>query len=95
MTLVGLCSVLLGGCPIRQTVLASQGDGDAGVTVLGLIIGAAFAHNFSLASSPKGVTSNGKIAVIVGILFVLFLAYSVVINNKESKSQSKEVKING
>lgn len=95
MVLVGLCSVLLGGCPIRQTILASQGDGDAGVTVLGLILGAAFAHNFGLASSPKGVTDNGKIAVIVGIVFVLFLAYSVVINSKKATSKSKEVKING
>ncbi len=95
MVLVGLCSVLLGGCPIRQTILASQGDGDAGVTVLGLIMGAAFAHNFGLASSPKGVTDNGKIAVIIGIVFVLFLAYSVVINSKKALSKSKEVKING
>lgn len=95
MVLVGLCSVLLGGCPIRQTILASQGDGDAGVTVLGLIMGAAFAHNFGLASSPKGVTENGKIAVMVGIVFVLFLAYSVVINSKKATSKSKEVKING
>lgn len=95
MVLVGLCSVLLGGCPIRQTILASQGDGDAGVTVLGLIMGAAFAHNFGLASSPKGVTDNGKFAVIVGIVFVLFLAYSVVINSKKATSKSKEVKING
>ncbi len=95
MTLVGLCSVLLGGCPIRQTVLASEGDGDAGITVLGLIAGAAFAHNFGLASSPKGVTDNGKIAVIIGMVFVLFLAYSVVINNKKATSKSKEVKING
>ncbi|MCQ4925327.1 YedE family putative selenium transporter [Tissierella carlieri] len=95
MTLVGLCSVLLGGCPIRQTVLASQGDGDAGVTVLGLVVGAAFAHNFGLASSAKGATANGKLAVIIGIIFVLFLAYSVVINSKKAKSQSKEVKING
>lgn len=95
MTLVGLCSVLLGGCPIRQTILASQGDGDAGITVLGLIAGAAFAHNFGLASSAKGSTPNGQISVIIGIVFVLFLAYSVVISNKKSKSQSKEVKIDG
>lgn len=87
MTLVGLCSVLLGGCPIRQTVLASQGDSDAGVTVLGLIVGAAFAHNFGLAASGNGATTNGKIAVIIGIVFVLILAYSIVVgvNSKKSK----------
>lgn len=94
MTLVGLCSVLLGGCPIRQTVLASQGDSDAGITVFGLIIGAAFAHNFGLASSAKGATQNGKIAVIIGIVFVLALAYGILLGNR-SKTESKEVVNNG
>ena len=46
MTLVGICSCLLGGCPIRQTILSGEGDKDAAVVVLGLIVGAAFAHNF-------------------------------------------------
>lgn len=87
MTLVGLCSVLLGGCPIRQTILASQGDSDAGVTVLGLIVGAAFAHNFGLAASAKGVTANGKIAVMIGIIFVLVLAYSIVMGTSTKKSK--------
>src|SRR5699024_6585877 len=65
MTLVGLCSAFLGGCPIRQSILASQGDSDAAVTVFGLIVGAAFAHNFGLAASGDGVPTNGKIAVII------------------------------
>ena len=89
MTLVGLCSVLLGGCPIRQTILASQGDTDAGITVFGLIVGAAFAHNFGLASSAKGVTANGKVATIIGIVFVIALAYGILVNNKQSNSQTK------
>lgn len=93
MVLVGLCSVLLGGCPIRQTVLASQGNTDAGITVMGLVVGAAFAHNFGLASSGNGATTNGKFAVVIGILFVLILAYGVVISTKQTNS--KEVKING
>lgn len=94
MTLAGLCACLLGGCPIRQTILASQGDGDAGITVLGLITGAAFAHNFGLASSAQGTTSNGRIAVIIGIIAVLIIAYSVVLNVKK-KSKAKEVANNG
>lgn len=94
MTLVGLCSVLLGGCPIRQTILASQGDGDAGVTVLGLITGAAFSHNFGLASSGAGSTPNGQIAVIIGIVTVLIIAYSVVASANK-KSKVKEVVSNG
>lgn len=87
MVLVGLTSVLLGGCPIRQTVLASQGDNDAAITVFGLIMGAAFAHNFGLAASPAGVPTNGKVATIIGIVFILILAYGVVVSTKKSKSK--------
>ena len=87
MILTGICSVLLGGCPVRQTILASEGDADAGITILGITIGAAFAHNFGLASSPDGVTSNGKIAVIIGIIVVLIMASSVV---KEASRKSKK-----
>lgn len=87
MTLVGLCSVLLGGCPIRQTILASQGDSDAGITVFGLIVGAAFAHNFGLAASGDGVPTNGKIAVIIGIVLVLALSYAIVKGREKAKSK--------
>ena len=34
---------------------------------LGLIVGAAFAHNFGLASSAEGPTANGKIAVVIDL----------------------------
>ena len=67
MVLVGLGSCLLGGCPLRQVVLSGTGNADSGVAVLGMIVGAAFCHNFALASSPLGPTPNGKIAVIFGI----------------------------
>lgn len=95
MTLVGLTSVLLGGCPIRQTILASQGDTDAGITVLGLIVGAAFAHNFGMAASGEGVPLNGKIGAIIGIIVALVIAYSVVAENKKkSENSSKGVSAN-
>ena len=70
MLLVGFGCVLLGGCPLRQLVMAGEGNTDSAVTVLGLIVGAAFAHNFGLASSAAGPTTNGKIAVIIGIVVV-------------------------
>lgn len=73
MSLVGLASALLGGCPIRQTILSGEGDQDAAVTVLGLIIGAAFAHNFGLAASPDGVPTHGMIATLIGLAFCLIL----------------------
>ena len=74
MLLVGFGCVLLGGCPLRQLVLSGEGNSDSAVTVLGLIVGAAFAHNFGLASSANGPTGAGKIAVIVGIVVVVLIA---------------------
>ena len=74
MLLVGFGCVLLGGCPLRQLVLSGEGNSDSAVTVLGLIVGAAFCHNFGLASSADGPTSAGKIAVILGIIVVALIA---------------------
>lgn len=75
MTLVGLAATLVGGCPLRQLILSGEGDADGGMTVLGLLVGAGFAHNFSLASSPKGPGDFGPIAVIVGIAFCLIVGF--------------------
>lgn len=74
MTLAGFASTLLGGCPMRQLVLAGEGNSDSVITILGLGAGAAFAHNFGLAASGKGVPLNGKIAVIFGFAVVLAIA---------------------
>ena len=76
MSLVGLAATLLGGCPLRQMVLASEGDTDAGITFLGLAAGAAFAHNFLLASSAKGPSIFGPMAVIIGLCFACLLGRS-------------------
>jgi len=64
MALAGLAFALAGGCPGRQLFLCGEGDGDAGVFVLGMIAGAALAHNFALAGAPDRVGDAG--AVIVG-----------------------------
>ncbi len=79
--LMGFSSVLMGGCPIRQTVLSGQGDNDAAITVIGLIMGAAFAHNFGLASSPAGPTVNGMIAVGIGFVINLIIAMTAKRSN--------------
>lgn len=77
MLLVGWGSVLLGGCPLRQLILAGEGNSDSTVTVFGMITGAAFAHNFGLAGvaasadAAGGVPTAGRIAVVIGIAFVL------------------------
>ncbi|MBE6008787.1 MAG: YedE-related selenium metabolism membrane protein [Lachnospiraceae bacterium] len=74
MVLVGFGCVLLGGCPLRQLILAGEGNADSAITILGLIVGAAFCHNFGLASSGAGPTANGQIAVIIGLIVVLVIA---------------------
>jgi len=77
MVLAGLAFALAGGCPGRQLFLAGEGDGDASVFVLGMIVGAGFAHNFGLASSPKGVGPHGIAAVIIGLLVCLFIGFTM------------------
>lgn len=74
MYLVGFACVLLGGCPLRQLVLSGEGNTDSAITIVGLMVGAAFCHNFGLASSGEGPTSNGKIAVLIGIVVVAVIA---------------------
>ena len=74
MLLVGFGCVLLGGCPLRQLVLSGEGNTDSAITVIGLAVGAAFCHNFGLASSADGPTANGKIAVVIGIAVVAAIA---------------------
>lgn len=83
MLLVGFGCVLLGGCPLRQLVLTGEGNTDSAITVIGLFTGAAFAHNFSLASSAEGPTFNGKIAVGLGILVVLIIA---IVNTRKKEN---------
>lgn len=73
MVLVGLAFTLAGGCPGRQLVLAGEGDGDAAVMVLGMLAGAAVAHNFSLASSPAGVGAFGPAAVLIGFGVIVLI----------------------
>ncbi|NMB00054.1 MAG: YedE-related selenium metabolism membrane protein [Firmicutes bacterium] len=71
MVLAGLGSVLLGGCPLRQIILSAEGNIDSAMTFIGMLVGAAFAHNFGLASSGAGATANGKIATVIGLVVVL------------------------
>ncbi|MCA1906059.1 MAG: YedE-related selenium metabolism membrane protein [Desulfarculus sp.] len=77
MVLAGLAFALAGGCPGRQLFLAGEGDGDAAVFVIGMIVGAGLAHNFGLASSPAGVGPHGVAAVIIGLLTCLFIGFTM------------------
>jgi hypothetical protein len=40
MGVAGLAAVLMGGCPLRQLVMAGEGDADAGGALAGMFAGA-------------------------------------------------------
>jgi hypothetical protein len=74
MALVGWASVLLGGCPMRQLILAGEGNTDSVISVIGLFVGAGISHNFGLASSAEGATLNGQISIVISILILLTIS---------------------
>ena len=85
MVIVGWGSVLLGGCPLRQLILAGSGNGDSTVTVFGMMAGAAIAHNFGLAGAADsvneageyvvgGIKTNGQVAVFIALAVLLVIS---------------------
>ncbi len=77
MVLAGLAFTLAGGCPGRQLFLSGEGDGDAAVFVIGMVAGAAFAHNFGLASSAAGATPAGIGALFMGLAICLLIGFTM------------------
>ena len=84
MALVGYGCTLLGGCPLRQLILTGEGNTDSAITVTGLVVGAAFCHNFGLAGAADSVVDgvykvggpgiNGKVMVVVGLVVCTIIA---------------------
>jgi YedE family putative selenium metabolism protein len=74
MAMVGLASVLIDGCPFRQLIRAGQGDVDAGITTLGMLLGGGLTYAWLLRSTSAGPTFQGKIAVLVGLIFSVAVA---------------------
>ena len=97
MYVVGFAAVLAGGCPLRQLILAGQGSSDSAVTFLGMLLGAAFAHNFGLVGAAAkaatetepavagGPAAAGKIAVIVCIVVLFVIAGTNLRRKKTAK----------
>ena len=75
MVTAGLAFALAGGCPGRQLFLAGEGDGDAAVFALGMIVGAAMAHNFGTASSGTGIGPYGIHATIIGFVVCVIIGF--------------------
>jgi len=82
MVLSGFAFSLAGGCPGRQLILSGEGDTDAGVFVLGMITGAAFSHNFAMASSPAGIGQFGMWGTVIGLIFTFVIAITMTMKRK-------------
>lgn len=72
MVLAGLSFTLAGGCPGRQVFLSGEGDADAALFVLGMLTGAAVAHNFLMVGSQPLAPH----AVVLGIIIVCIIGIS-------------------
>jgi hypothetical protein len=79
MALVGLGTTLLGGCPLRQTILSGEGDSDAAMVILGFFAGAPIAQNFLIKSNDVtfGVNKNGPLAVLIGLAFCITIGFAM------------------
>ena len=73
--LVGISATLLGGCPLRQLIMAADGNTDAGVCCLGMLAGAGVAHTLNLAASGAGVPASGQIAVVIAIVATFIIGW--------------------
>lgn len=86
MFLAGICFSLGEGCPGRQLFKAGGGDLSSVILIIGMFIGAAFAHNFGLAAVPDkiidgitvigGPSHAGMVAVGIGIIYCVVLGFS-------------------
>jgi len=77
MLLVGWVAVLVGGCPFRQLVKAGEGDTDAGLVTVGMLLGAALVQAWGIAATAAGVPLAGKLATLFGLMATVLavLAY--------------------
>jgi len=82
MFVVGLAFALAGGCPGRQLFLSGEGDGDAGVFVMGMITGAGIAHNFGMASTPAGIGPYGIAGLVVALAVCCFVGFTNIQSSK-------------
>lgn len=80
----GLAAVLMGGCPLRQLVMAGEGDADAGGALAGMVTGALFAHGARLASSPRGPATGAL--PLLAVLAVVTVALALLVRSRQAAS---------
>ena len=74
MALCGLCFSLGGGCPGKQLVNIGEGNNDSALFVLGMLLGAATAHNFGFAATPTGVAGLTPYVLAAGFIVCIYIA---------------------
>jgi hypothetical protein len=74
MVVAALAAVMLGGCPMRQMIMGSEGDLDGAAAALGMFAGAGFTHWANIASSPAGLTERGWPALAVYAVILVAIA---------------------
>ncbi len=94
LALLGLTGALAGGCPVRQLVMVGEGNGDAFVTVCGILAGGAVAHTLGMVAIPAaaGVAGSvpmaGRIAVVIGLLVSGLYGCSMVWRGAPGRTKS-------
>lgn len=81
MTLAGLCFSLASGCPGKHLAQMGSGNLNSAIFIIGMIIGASIAHNFNMASSPKGVTPNALYTIVIGFIICVGIG---ILNKKRA-----------
>lgn len=84
--LVGLAAVFANGCPFRTVIRAGQGDTDAVPVLMGMMLAGGITETFGIVSTTAGITKQGKIGVLAGIIFLIIIGWSRV--REESIDQS-------
>ncbi|MEW6381823.1 MAG: YedE family putative selenium transporter [bacterium] len=89
MFLVGGISVLANGCPFRQVIMAGEGNTDAGLTLLGMLIGGGIVQSWEIRATIAGATFAGKVAVLTGLVFLL--AVGIAFRTRKIKARKISV----
>ncbi|AKD38592.1 hypothetical protein I926_06360 [Pasteurella multocida subsp. multocida OH4807] len=76
MALCGLCFALGGGCPGKQLVQVGEGNNDATYFIVGMLFGAAAAHNWTLAASGAGISPYTPYALLAGFVFCFYIGFT-------------------
>jgi YedE family putative selenium metabolism protein len=86
MFLVGMGAVFVDGCPFRIIVRAGQGDSETLPVLMGMILAGGMTETLNIVSISEGITGQGKISVLAGILTLVFIGLSRIRRQKVEQS---------